>query len=68
MLENLKMSKKNAPLPSRPEPPAVEKIVQDIQDAPEDDIVFSLLNSENKGNTKWNPLLSLTQQSVVISF
>ena len=49
MLENSKMIKKNPPLPSRPEPPAVEKVVKDIQDAPVDDIVFTLLTDQPKG-------------------
>ena len=49
MLANLKMAKKTPPLPSRPEPPAVENIVKDIQDAPLDDIVFTLLTEQPKG-------------------
>ena len=47
-----KMSKKNVPLPSRPEPPSVEQIVQDIQGAKEDDIVFSVLKEDFTGTGK----------------
>ena len=45
----INMSKKNAPLISRPEPPSVEKIVEDIGSAHRSDVVFTLANLSNNG-------------------
>ncbi len=42
----MKMSKKTVPLPSRPEPPSVDEIVQDIDNAEPDDVVFTLLQDQ----------------------
>jgi len=43
------MSKKNAPLISRPEPPSVEKIIEDIGSAQKTDVVFTLASFPNNG-------------------
>ena len=40
------MSKKQAPLPRRPEPPSVEQIIKDIDSSSSNDVVFSSLNEE----------------------
>ncbi len=42
------MSKKSktTPFMARPEPPSVKHVIEDITNASDDDIVFSLLQSE----------------------
>lgn len=42
-------NKNRVVLPSRPEPPSVEQILEDIQKAASDDPVFSILDQEGHG-------------------
>lgn len=47
-------SKKRMILPSRPEPPSVEEIVEDINRAYPNDPVFAVLQDESQGeHTVW---------------
>ena len=54
-------SKKDAPLPQRPEPPSVEQIIEDIHNSDKSDIIFRLQKEgeKDKGLCKL-PILSST--------
>ncbi|XP_056133810.1 UPF0449 protein C19orf25 homolog [Lampris incognitus] len=56
-------NKKRMVLPSRPEPPTVEQILEDINRASPNDPVFSILD-----NTQQDPTTSSTDSDVELKF
>ena len=45
----LGLGKKDSPLPLRPEPPNVQQMIEDVQGAQDDDIVFNVLRKRDGG-------------------
>lgn len=48
-------NKNRVVLPSRPEPPSMDQILQDIQSAAPDDPVFSILDQKGRGEEEELP-------------
>lgn len=59
-------NKNRVVLPSRPEPPSVDQILEDIQRAAADDPVFSILDQGGHGEGEVDPKLRRVPSNVLV--